>query len=165
MFSALYRRYARDVYRFVVFFSGDAGLADDIVSETFIRAWHARARLDLSTVRAYLFAIARNLCLQQRRRARETRPVDERLKDPGPGPDDRLGARYDLEAVLTALQALPEIDRAAVLMRADDEMAYEEIARALGISLSAAKVKVHRARLTLAEARRTGQRPPQKGER
>ena len=71
----------------------------------------------------------------------------------------------DLEVVLTALQALPEIDRAAVLMRADDEMAYEEIARALGISLSAAKVKVHRARLKLAEARRPAQRPPQKGER
>ncbi len=67
--------------------------------------------------------------------------------------------------MLTALQALPEIDRAAVLMRADDEMAYEEIARALGISVSAAKVKVHRARLTLAEARRPAQRPPQKGER
>jgi RNA polymerase sigma-70 factor (ECF subfamily) len=48
---------------------------------------------------------------------------------------------------------LPEIDRAALLMRANDGLAYEEIARALGISLAAAKVKVHRARLRLAAAR------------
>jgi RNA polymerase sigma-70 factor (ECF subfamily) len=58
--------------------------------------------------------------------------------------------------VLAALQALPEIDRAAVLMRAEEGMSYEEIAAALGISLPAAKVKVHRARLKLAEARLPG---------
>jgi RNA polymerase sigma-70 factor (ECF subfamily) len=48
---------------------------------------------------------------------------------------------------------LPETDRAALLMRAADEMPYEEIARSLGISVGAAKVKVHRARLALARLR------------
>jgi RNA polymerase sigma-70 factor (ECF subfamily) len=54
--------------------------------------------------------------------------------------------------VLTALARLPEIDRAAVLMRADGGLPYEEIAAALQVSVAAAKVKVHRARLKLAEA-------------
>jgi RNA polymerase sigma-70 factor (ECF subfamily) len=55
--------------------------------------------------------------------------------------------------VLAGLQELPEIDRAALLMRALDGMPYEEISRALGISLASAKVKIHRACLTLAGIR------------
>jgi RNA polymerase sigma-70 factor, ECF subfamily len=57
--------------------------------------------------------------------------------------------------VLAGLQKLPEVDRAALLMRAFEEMPYEEIARALGLSLAAVKVKVHRARLALAGLRNT----------
>jgi RNA polymerase sigma-70 factor (ECF subfamily) len=158
-FSGLYRTHARDVHRFALYLSGDPALAEDIVSETFIRLWNARARVDLATVRGYLFAIARNLFLQERRGARRRRGLDERLADPRPGPHDQLRVRSELESVLAALQALPEIDRAAVSMRTDDELPYEEIGRILGISAGAAKVKVHRARLKLAEARRTGGSP------
>ena len=59
----------------------------------------------------------------------------------------------ELRAVLAELQKLPEVDRAALLMRAVEEMPYEEIARALGITLAAVKVKIHRARLALAHIR------------
>jgi RNA polymerase sigma-70 factor (ECF subfamily) len=45
---------------------------------------------------------------------------------------------------------LPEIDRAALLLRTQDQMPYEEIARILNVSIANAKVKVHRARLKLA---------------
>jgi RNA polymerase sigma-70 factor (ECF subfamily) len=155
-FSGLYRAHARDVHRFALYLSGDPALAEDIVSETFIRLWNARARVDLATVKGYLFAIARNLFLQERRGARRTTGLDEQMADPQPGPDDQLRVRSELGAVLAALQALPEIDRAAVSMRTDEELPYEEIGRILGISAGAAKVKVHRARLKLAEARRTG---------
>ncbi len=55
--------------------------------------------------------------------------------------------------MLAALQTLPEIDRAALAMRSEDQLPYDEIARVLGLSLSAVKVKIHRARLKLAEAR------------
>jgi RNA polymerase sigma-70 factor (ECF subfamily) len=152
-FSGLYRAYAIDVRRFALFLSGDASLADDIVSETFIRMWNARARVDLGTVKAYLFAIARNLYLQHRREARRLSAIDVDVTDPQPDPHQQADARDELRTVLEALQALPEVDRSAVLMRADAGMPYEEIARALGISEAAAKVKVHRARLKLAAAR------------
>jgi len=153
-FLTLYRAHARDVHRFVLFLSGDATLADDLVSETFVRMWHARERLDLRTVKGYLFAIARNLYLQERRRTRRVASLDDAIVDPAPGPLERADARAELGAVMAALQELPEVDRAAVLMRADADMPYDEIASALGISESAAKVKVHRARLKLAAARR-----------
>lgn len=153
-FSDLYRAYARDVHRFALFLSGDPALADDILSETFIRMWNARARVDLATVKGYLFAIARNLYLHERRRARRMTGLADQMPDPYPSAHDRTDARDELRAVLVAMQALPEADRSAVLMRAEAGMPYSEIARALGISESAAKVKVHRARLKLAVARR-----------
>ena len=74
-------------------------------------------------------------------------------------PDTRIGAQTQMEqsaevrAVLAALQQLPEMDRTLLLMRALDEMPYEEIAETLGIPVATAKVKVHRARLKLMQSR------------
>jgi RNA polymerase sigma-70 factor, ECF subfamily len=82
--------------------------------------------------------------------------LDDRARDGQPGPERRTHAQMDLHVVLAALQTLPEIDRSAVLLRAEDRMSYEEVAATLGISAGAARVKVHRARLKLAEALRTG---------
>ncbi len=157
-FSELYRAHAADVHRFALFLSGDPALADDIVSETFIRLWHARRRVDLTTVKGYLLAIARNLFLAERRRAGRMTALDDQARDAQPGPERRAQSQIELQVVLAALQTLPEIDRSAVLLRAEDRMSYEEVAATLGISAGAARVKVHRARLKLAEALRTGNR-------
>ena len=153
-FSELYRTHAGDVHRFALFLSGDAALADDIVSETFIRLWHARSRVDLTTVKAYLLTIARNLFLAERRHDRRMTTLDGRALDNRPGPERRAHSHIELQAALAALQTLPEIDRSAVLLRAEEGLSYEEIAAALGISAGAARVKVHRARLKLAQALR-----------
>jgi len=161
-FSELYQAHSRDVYRFAVFLSGDPDLAEDITSETFVRLWYARERVDLSTVKAYLLAIARNLFLEQRRRAvraRQTELVDVHA-DTRPDPEQSASSRGQLQAVLAQLQALPEIDRAAVLLRAEEGLAYDEIAALLGITPIAARVKVHRARTKL--NRVTGPAPASK---
>ena len=75
-FSTLYAEHARDVRRFALFLSGDPALADDITSETFIRAWGAQDRFDLASVRGYLLAIARNLHLHELRRVRARPRLD-----------------------------------------------------------------------------------------
>jgi RNA polymerase sigma-70 factor (ECF subfamily) len=75
------------------------------------------------------------------------------LLDPGPGPEVEARDRQALDAVLRALQAIPEVDRVALLMRAQDGLPYNEIAAVLGLSLAAVRVKVHRARLRIAELR------------
>jgi RNA polymerase sigma-70 factor (ECF subfamily) len=151
-FARLYREQAPEVHRFALYLSGDRSLADDLVSEAFVRVWTARERVELTTVRGYLLAIVRNLYLQHVHRERRCDPLDERLADRKPDPEARASDQSRLRAVLKALGTLPEIDRAAVLMRADGGLPYEEIAAALRISVAAAKVKVHRARLKLAEA-------------
>jgi RNA polymerase sigma-70 factor (ECF subfamily) len=148
----LYRRYSKDVFRFAFWLSGDRAEAEDITSETFVRAWAGADDLRLSTVKAYLIAIARNQYLHRRRRAVRECELDPGLPDPAPGPDREVERRRELQAVLEQIQALPELDRAALLMHADLELPYEEIARVLGLSLGAVKVRVHRARLRLARA-------------
>jgi len=159
-FARLYREHAADVHRFAVYLSGDRPLAEDLVSEAFVRVWTARERVELTTVRGYLFAIVRNLLLQHLQRERRRAPLDERIADGRPDPEVRASDQSQLQTVLNALRDLPEVDRAAVLMRANGELPYQEIAAALGISVTTAKVKVHRARLRLAEALGTrGARP------
>lgn len=152
-FSALYKKYAPDVYHFALYLSGERGEAEDITSETFVRAWASSEPIRMATVKGYLFTIARNLFLQGLRKKSRHVALDEELRDPQASPYEQAEQKAELLAVLGGLQKLPEIDRAALLMSAFDEMPYEEIARALGISLAAVKVKIHRARLVLADIR------------
>ena len=157
-FGDLYSRHAADVFRFALYLSGNHAEAEDITSETFVRAWTAPAPIRMATVKGYLFTIARNLFLQGRRKTSRQVELSDELKDPGAGPYVRAEQDSELALVLSALQRLPEVDRAALLMRAEDEMPYDEIARALGISLASVKVKIHRARLTLARVREESRR-------
>lgn len=151
----IYRRYSRDVYRYAYWISGDATEAEDLTSESFVRAWAGAEDLRAATVKAYLFTIAHNLFLQRRRRADRQVELDPELPDPAPGPDRLVEQRGEVRALLKAMQALPVVDRAALLMRAEHSLPYEEIARSLGLSLSAVKVKVHRARIKLASLLRS----------
>jgi RNA polymerase sigma-70 factor, ECF subfamily len=155
-FKALYEQYAPDVFRFAIYLSGNHSDAEDITAETFVRAWTASARIEAATVKGYLFTIARNLFLKGLRRTSRQTTLDDELPDGAPGEPARFDRRTELDAVLARLQTLPELDRAALLMRAQDGLPYQEIAAALGISVSAAKVKVHRARAVLMKLRTSG---------
>lgn len=152
-FDALYQKHATDVYRFALYLSGERGEAEDITSETFVRVWASSEPIRVATVKGYLFTIARNLFLQGLRKKSRQVALDDDLRDPQASPYAQAEQKAALRAVLEELQKLPEIDRAALLMRAFDEMPYEEIAQALGISLAVVKVKIHRARLAIAGLR------------
>lgn len=158
---ALYERHARDVHRFAWSLTGDAARADDLASEAFVRAWAALDETRTETVKAYLFAIVRNLVRETaRKRSSDEAGLDADRADTAPGPAASADGRMELDATLKALQRLPEPDRAALLMRAHDGMSHEEIARALGISVVAARVKVHRARIELARLKLLQERLP-----
>lgn len=156
-FESLYQSYAPQVRRFVLFLCGDAALADDITSETFVRAWIGQGKIREATVKAYLFTIARNLYRDNLRRNRRNTELEESIPDDSPNLADRAEHKAELAAVMKALQELPEIDRAVLLMRAQEEMPYEEIAQALELPVTTIKVKVHRARLKLMQVRATFQ--------
>ena len=148
-FQDLYDSYAIEVYRFSFWLSGDSCEAEDITSETFIRAWAKRNTIRTETLKAYLFTIARNYYLGQRRKKKRQVSLDDVYPDPAPRPDKVVESRLELVRLQKVLQTLPEIDRAAFVLRIQHELPYAEIARVLGLSLSATKVKVHRVRKKL----------------
>ena len=148
-FHELYESYAADIYRFAFWLSGDSSEAEDITSETFIRAWVKNNTFRTETLKAYLFTIARNIYLESKRNKPMQISLEDFYPDPAPGPEQLVESQLEIKSVQKFLQTLPEIDRAAFIMRVQQELPYAEIARTLEISLSAAKVKVHRVRKKL----------------
>ncbi len=148
-FEELYERYSKDVYRFSYWLCGDADDAKDITSETFVRVWTSETETRLESVKAYLFVIARNLYLQQKRKKNKFSTITEDIAETTHQPEQLAEDRSELEQTLTVLDTLPEIDRAVLLMRAQDELSYEEISKMTGLTISSVKVKIFRARAKL----------------
>ena len=149
-FHELHIAHAGDVYRFAHWLSGNPDDARDITSETFVRAWTGPNKPRMESVKAYLFTIARNLHRKQWRRASRHEPLEEEMPDPATPPDAAAAIRDEFHRTLAAVHALPEIDRTVLLLRAEEELSYEDIAAMTGLSVVAAKVKVFRARTKLA---------------
>jgi len=148
-FEQLYTTYFSDVYRFATWLTHDTTQAEDVASETFIRAWAKRDRLRTETLKGYLFAIARNVFIKHRHRSNKDEQLPEELADGSPDPHRAAAARMDLDRVTRALSQMPSPDRMALVLRTEHSLPYEEIARVLEISVGAARVKVHRARRRL----------------
>ena len=148
-FHALYKKYSLDVFRYAYWLSGSREDAEDITSETFVRAWAGADCIRLGTVKAYLLTIARNLFFQLRKNRIPCSELDQRLRDSTPGPEEQVIQRNRLDNVFAILKTMPEIDRSILFMRFKEGMSFKEIAICLNLSLSAVKVRAHRARLVL----------------
>jgi RNA polymerase sigma-70 factor (ECF subfamily) len=151
--EALYRRYAPAVFRFAWGLTGDRSRAEDLVSETFVRLLTRPPKLATETALGYLLAIARNVHVSGWRHSRREVALPPELSAEVRDPALRLDEREELARVLAGLAQIPEGERSALLLRVDHDLSYEEIASALQISVVAARVRVHRARVYLAQTR------------
>jgi RNA polymerase sigma-70 factor (ECF subfamily) len=157
-FHELNERHWRDVYRLALFLSGNPAQAEDLTSDTFMRAWNARGSIREATLRAYLLTITRNLWRDVKRR--EWRLVP--LEDAGvPSIEARGDTLVDLGWTTRQLELVAGGDGTALLLHARDGLSSEEIARRLDISVGAVKSRVFRARQAL-NAMRDGR--PSEGE-
>lgn len=150
-FGALVRRYQNPLYRYGLASGLDGDTAMDLVQETFVKAYERLAQCrDAERVRPWLFRIFRNAMLDWRRDVRRGEvPLLEVAEPAGEGdPAERQALR---ETVGDALASLPAILREAFLLRHHFGHSYEEIAELAGITLSAAKMRVARARDALRE--------------
>lgn len=152
-FEELYEEYSKDVYRFSYWLCGNRMEAEDITSETFIRAWVKFSRIRTETLKGYLLTVARHIFIDELRKNKKYRELTDVHTDKTPEPDQQLESKQELYRVQKLLMTFSEIDRAAFILRVEQELSYEEIARILEISLVSAKVKVHRIRKKLIENR------------
>jgi RNA polymerase sigma-70 factor, ECF subfamily len=144
-FQSIYNLYAPDVLRFARYLTGDHHRAEEILSETFLRAWTTRGNLRMATAKGYLIAIARNLVTDGYRKQRHESPLDFDTRASDQKPDTK---RF-LDQTMLAIHQLEEKYREPLIMHAITELPYDEIARCLNLPVGTVKVRVHRARLLL----------------
>jgi RNA polymerase sigma-70 factor (ECF subfamily) len=162
-FEALVVRYADKVRATCFRILGDWHEAEDQAQEVFIRMWrglsHFEGRSSFST---WLFRIAINTCrsaLDKRRR----RPLLDSVSfdaftdraATSPSPEQAMVTQAEIALLAKAIEALTTDERIVLALRETDALSYQEIATLLGIGLSAAKMRVARARLALRRAYET----------
>jgi RNA polymerase sigma-70 factor, ECF subfamily len=156
----LYARHAVALHGYVARFCPDGASADDIVQETFIRAWRHLPQLsaDGRPVRPWLFRVARNLLIDADRAAR-SRPVTVHAESAEEGSDDTgLNQVLDRQLVADALKELSPAHRAVLVEVFYGGDSVAKAARQLGIPHGTARSRLHyalqalRARLEAHEA-------------
>jgi RNA polymerase sigma-70 factor (ECF subfamily) len=178
-FLLLYERHRTPVFRFACRMLGSAQQAEDVTQECFLSILRRPEafRAERASLRTYLCAIARHLAFKQlRKRGQETLvddpPVDAPDARPGGVPGDPLQAVLDGEAasaVRLAVEALPPLQREAVVLFEYQEMSLADIAAVCEVDVGTVKSRLHRARerrrRTLAPWLAGAARPAPEGEK
>jgi RNA polymerase sigma factor (sigma-70 family) len=148
-FEALYRTARDDVFAYVATLLQDRSAAEDVTSLAFERAFRKRKSFDSrrGSERSWLFGIARNAALDELRRRKRSVPL---MSEPA-APDEELERTLRRAAVRTALAALPPRDHELIALKFHAGLDNAEIADVLGVSVSNAGTRLHRALTKLRE--------------
>jgi RNA polymerase sigma-70 factor (ECF subfamily) len=151
-FERLVELYEVKVFRMAVMFLKDAGRAEEVAQDIFLKLWQVLPAYDgRAAPSTWLYTIARNTCLSALRSEahRKTRPLDS-IAEPvaaGPARGSDVLNRIELERCLARL---PQIQRDVITLFYLQEKSVDEVARMLDLSEGTVKSHLHRARLALA---------------
>ena len=159
-FEVLVQRYSGSLFNFICHFLGDYDAACDILQQVFLQLYISLPNLRTGEpLKAWLFQVARNRCLDELRRKRaihfselesasdedELSPLAA-LPDTSPLPEE-MAELHDLQQCLQkAIQALPPKFRAVVLLRYASQLSFSEIGQALNMPEATAKTYFQRAK-------------------
>jgi len=166
-FDELVARYEKRIFNVVYRFLGDYEEAADVTQETFISAYkhYANFRGD-SKVFTWLYQIARNLCINRLRRRERQRHIRIESLEQMSDPDDDTRTTRDIadwthspqqvleqkelhQKILAAIDSLPIEYREVIILREFQQLSYNEIVEATGLSLENVKTRLSRARAML----------------
>lgn len=145
-FSKLYTMYAQKIFRFIYFLLRDHDISEDLTQETFLRGWRSLSSFsqERGTFQAYLFAIARNLVTDIRRK-KPTVSLSE-FNEPAvfDNIEEELMRSGRKERVLKVIERLDLFDRQIIVLRFFEEMRFSQIAKITGANEGAVRVRLHR---------------------
>jgi RNA polymerase sigma factor (sigma-70 family) len=154
-FSVIHDRYRQRLFAYTrQMLAGSRSDAEDALQEVFLRAYGAlRADDRPITLRAWLYRVAHNRCVDHLRRPCPA-PVDllDVSRPPLHDPLLETERREDLRRLVADVRRLPDQQRSALLMREMEGLSYVEMADALGVTIPAVKSLLVRARVGLVEA-------------
>jgi RNA polymerase sigma-70 factor, ECF subfamily len=143
--AELYQRYAGRLYRYGLQALGDAGLAEELVQECFVRLWRTAARFDAArgSVATYLIVIGRSVAADLRKRP-SSRPLDQLEETLLPPQLDSVDEILSGLVVREAMDSLSPAHR-QVLMLAEEGLTQSEMAARLGLPLGTVKTRAFHA--------------------
>jgi RNA polymerase sigma-70 factor, ECF subfamily len=152
-FRRLIRAHQALLLRFATrFLCGNAEMAADVVQEAFLKLWGARATYqDCGSIRGWLLRTTHRLCIDHLRRIHPTSALTETERDGAVLPSLQAENRLQSEAIREAIGALPEGQRAVMVLFVYGNLSYEEIAQILEIPMGTVASRKHQAIVTLRE--------------
>jgi RNA polymerase sigma factor (sigma-70 family) len=154
-FRVIHDRYRQRLFAYTRQMLGSSRAdAEDVLQDVFLRAYGALRNDERPvTLRAWLYRVAHNRCIDHLRRpVPPAAEVYELSRTPVLDPPDQTERRESLRQLVQDMQRLPEQQRSALLMRELDGLTYAELADALRTSVPAVKSLLVRARIGLVEA-------------
>jgi len=147
-FAALIDRYWPRIHRWLLGLTGRRHVAEDLTQEVFLKAWAALPTFQGDGFRAWLFRIAHNRLIDSRRGPRGVapQPLPPTALTREPGPVAAVLSAEGLTLVQDACARLPDRLRTAFLLRTQEELSFEEIATALGVTAETVRWRVFKAR-------------------
>jgi RNA polymerase sigma factor (sigma-70 family) len=152
-FDALYRAARDDVFAYVATLLRDRGAAEDVTALAFERAFRKRKSFDArkGSERAWLFGIARNAALDELRKRKRSARLAAEPEDVAPQPDEEMDRALRRAAVRAAVAALEPRERELIALKFHAGLDNAELAAVLGVSVSNAGTRLHRALTKLRE--------------
>jgi RNA polymerase sigma-70 factor (ECF subfamily) len=150
-FATLVDRYWDRLYRWLCRLTRNGTVAEDLTQETFLKAFAGLKSFQAgSNFRAWLFRIAHNNFVNQRRANRHARvPLAPEIAEEPRGPVGETLSREALRLVAEAVSKLPSDFRGALLLRVEEDLSFREIAEILAITEETARWRVFKARQKL----------------
>lgn len=154
-YAIVVKRYQKPIFNLMLRMTSSDEDARDLTQETFVRAYEKLEQYKASSpFFPWLYTIGMNLARDFQRRAKVSRNALETLSgqpDPPSNPAEGLHENVEAERVYQLLQTLPPDYREALVLRFQEGLSVGELASALGVSVSGAKMRVHRGLTRLRE--------------
>lgn len=155
-YEVLVRRHRGRIYRIALRMLGNSHDAEDVAQDVVIQVWTALAGFTgASSFTTWLYRIVVNRCLNKARGRRWTRPVLDDDPPPAAGAEEAVVAAARAKATMEAIAALPDDQRAVIVLHQLEGLSYREVAAVVNISEDAVRGRLHRARLSLFESLRS----------
>lgn len=146
-YRKLFKQFYSAIRNYLYFKTSDIGLAEDLAQDTFVKLWENRRKIDLRTVKSFLYTIANNLAINQLKRQqlqyKFINQSADRINKETPQFKMEL-AEYELK-LQKVIALMPDGSREVFLMNRLEDIKYKDIAERLGISVKAVEKRMSKA--------------------
>jgi RNA polymerase sigma-70 factor, ECF subfamily len=167
-FQKLLKKHQDDVFSHAYYFLRNREDAEDVAQEVFVKLWKYGSAVDEAKAGAWLMRVTHNQCIDCHRRRSKVRNAAGAGRDGSPAnriadensadPETEFELTQKQQALLSAVQNLPETPRSLLLLHYFQDLSLESIGEIMGMSTGSVKVAIHRGRKRLKEVL-AGQNP------